>query len=94
MANLIIGNDFIQFFHEGKSFTAHITRFVTEEKTIYNVFYNCLDSNEEGKCEISTIKNSLPGHFAWHSHTKNLSETFVNAIGTQIEKKKDLILQK
>jgi hypothetical protein len=93
MANLIIGNDFIHFFHGNKCYTAHITRLVTEDQTIFNVFYNCLDSNEEGKCEVSFLTQGETNKLTWHTHTKNLSEEFILAIGREIEKKKELLVE-
>jgi hypothetical protein len=88
MARLVIGNDFITFLHSQRFYTAHITRLILEDSVIYNIFYNCHDSNEEGKCEISFSDDGKK--LSWKSHTKNLSEDFIDSIGKEIEKKREL----
>lgn len=91
MAKFIIGNDFINFYYDNRSFAAHITRMITSEKIIFNIDYSCIDSPEYGKCQVSYSTNEITNQLEWMQHENGNSDDFIKAIGIAIEKNKELL---
>jgi hypothetical protein len=86
MAKLIIGNDFINFTADGNQYSGQLARVILEDRVVYTVYYFSTDGDINGKCQMTAIKDECNDRYIWACDTPGLSDSFIIAVGTEIEK--------